>query len=217
MEPFSINHIKTEIKGRYLVQPSKNRDQPSPLFVGFHGYAENAGTHLERMINVPGSDQWICCAIQALHPFYNRYRQVGASWMTSEDRNLRIDENICYIDRVVSEIRTIYATTDVIVFNGFSQGTAMACRAAILGEHHATAIILMGGDIPFELDDLQRLQHVLIGRGLDDNLYNSEIFERDANRLKKAGLNYSTCQFDGAHVWNEEFSGAVGEFLRVLT
>ena len=57
-----------------------------------------------------------------------------------------------------------------LVFLGFSQGTAMAYRAALLGAHRPNGVIALGGDIPPELTtgDRRDWPAVLIGAGADD-------------------------------------------------
>jgi hypothetical protein len=57
---------------------------PWPLLVGFHGYGENAVTHLDAVQRIPGVDRWLIAAVQALHPFYTRDQRVVANWMTRE-------------------------------------------------------------------------------------------------------------------------------------
>jgi poly(3-hydroxybutyrate) depolymerase len=88
--------VATTIHGRYLVIPPAISG-PAPLFVGFHGYAENAEVQLERLRAIPESARWICLSIQALHRFYERRTdRVVASWMTRQDRDLAIADNLAY-------------------------------------------------------------------------------------------------------------------------
>ena len=61
-------------------------EEPWPLLVGFHGYAETAGDHMDALRAIPGTGEWLLVSIQALHPFYARKERVVASWMT---RSLR--------------------------------------------------------------------------------------------------------------------------------
>ena len=95
--------------GRYLVAapvhlPPANVEavpaapsQSVPVLVGFHGYAEDAATHLTRLRTIPGADRWLVVSVQGLHRFYRgRSQDVVASWMTRQDRELMIADNIAY-------------------------------------------------------------------------------------------------------------------------
>src|SRR5436309_11263469 len=95
--------------GRYLVAPPAQvpgRPAPPPLLVGFHGYAEDAEIHLARLQSIPGSDRWSMVSVQALHRFYRgRSRSVVASWMTRQDRELMIADNLEYVSAVIDDVR----------------------------------------------------------------------------------------------------------------
>ncbi len=205
-------HVQTSISGRYLVRVPSGGGS-FPLLVGFHGYGQTAENHLEVLQRIPGADNWICCAVQALHPFYPRPQTIGACWMTSQDRQLRIEENIRYVDLVVAGIRNECPADQILVYNGFSQGTGMACRAAISGEHTPAGVMLHGGDIPPELDDLHRMGRVLIARGRSDRIYRRDRWDSDLSRLENCRLTTTRCEFDGGHEVSEAWLKAAGVFL----
>src|SRR5580698_5319071 len=101
------------------------------MLVGFHGYGEDAETQLERLRAIPGSAGWIVVSIQALHRFYERRtNHVVASWMTRQDRDAAIADNIDYVQNCLNAVSAEWPTDGKIVFAGFSQGVAMAFRAA---------------------------------------------------------------------------------------
>ena len=79
--------IVTPIHGRYLLRvpetPSFGPVRNAPMVVGFHGYGESADAHLERLEAIPELANWTLVSIQGLHRFYDRTRQVVASWMTT--------------------------------------------------------------------------------------------------------------------------------------
>jgi len=212
MNILATHHLPTSISGRYLVDVPSGRG-PFPLLVGFHGYGQTAEDEIQILQRIPGADYWICCAIQALHPFYPKPGEIGACWMTSQDRDLRIGENISYVDRVVTRIRNESPVNQILVYHGFSQGTAMACRAAIGGEHRPDGVMLHGGDIPPELDDLDRMGRVLIARGRRDRIYRREKWDSDLSRLEASGLTITRCEFEGGHEVITSYLQAAGAFL----
>ena len=209
-------HIATLVHGRFLLETPPKVDDCAVL-VGFHGYGETAERHLEELRKLPGASQWVLCAVQALHPFYNRAGEVIASWMTRQDRELAIQDNILYVAGVVAELkRTLPVSRDRLVFLGFSQGAAMAYRAAAGSGHPCQGVVVLGGDVPPELEqrDLAGFPPVLLGRGGSEEWYDAAKMEHDVEVLRTRGVDVRPVVFTGGHEWTNEFRAAAGEFLR---
>ena len=207
--------------GRYLVAaPTGSAGSTgAPLLVGFHGYAEEAELQLERLRAIPGADRWLVASIQGLHRFYRgRTRDVVASWMTSQDRDLMIADNLLYVAAVIEELKGERTAGAPIVFAGFSQGVAMAFRSAALGPHQPAGIIALGGDVPPELEphSLARIRQALIGRGEHDEWYTAETHTSDEVRLRAAGTNVVMTTFSGGHEWTADFNRVAAAFLQPL-
>ena len=207
--------IATTTHGRYLRVPTADGG-PAPLLVGFHGYGESADTHLARMQAIAGAARWNIVSVQGLHRFYDRRSQtVIASWMTRQDRELAIADNLAYIAAIVDA----EAGATRAAYAGFSQGVAMAFRAAAASVHPVAGVIAVGGDIPPELDAaaLARLGRVLLLRGARDDWYTTEKFAADQRRLRDAGVALTAVEFDGGHEWNDPVLAAAADFLQPLT
>jgi predicted esterase len=210
--------IPTTIHGRYLVD-LPDSTEPHLLLVGFHGYAEQAGVQLDRLRDVRDSAAWSLVSIQGLHRFYRSGGEVlAASWMTREDRELMIADNVAYVDRVIDTIADEGGPLTLLVYAGFSQGASMAYRAAALGTHRGSGIIALGGDIPPELtvDALARIPRALVGRNADDRFYKTETRESDVERLRAAGVDVTVVDLDGGHQWTPAFSRAASAWIRTL-
>jgi predicted esterase len=209
-----IRSVEVRTHGRFLIE-SPATFGPHPLLVGFHGYGENAERHLEDLRRVPGTGEWILCAVQGLHRFYApKMADVVASWMTRQDRELAITDNVAYVDRVVAAIGLDHDITR-LVLAGFSQGVAMALRAARAGAWRADGIIALGGDIPPDVREggVHDLPPLLIGRGVADPWYTAEKHQADRAFLDSVGANAQVVTFDGGHEWTDEFREAAGRFL----
>src|SRR6185436_1344730 len=180
-------NIPVTTHGRYLVGETTTH-QP-PLLVGCHGYAEAAEHEFERLNSIPEAERWLRVSVQGLHRFYRgRSSDVVASWMTSQDRLFAIADNAAYVSLVVETVAAEWAASQTLVFNGFSQGVAMAFRAAASSKRAVTSVIACGGDVPPELDSnaLARIGSVLIGRGTRDEWYSEEQLATDQKRLSDA-------------------------------
>jgi predicted esterase len=202
--------------GRYLVEPAAGAEA-APLLVGCHGYAESADITLERLSAMPSASRWTAIAVQGLHRFYDRRSDsVVASWMTRQHREQAIADNLAYLAAVVDAEWKAGPGARGIAFSGFSQGVAMAFRAAAASAHPVLGVIAVGGDVPPELDAdrLGRIGHVLVLRGERDPVYSVQTFERDQARLSAAGVQVTALQFDGAHEWSAPVREAVESFLQ---
>ena len=204
--------------GRYLVAAPR-LDGPAPLLVGFHGYAELAEHQMERLQTIPGADALRLVSVQGLHRFYRgQSGQVVASWMTRQDRELAIADNLAYVEAVLSDVSGKPGQEVGVVFAGFSQGVAMAFRAACGSARRVLGVVASGGDVPPELEDgtLRRIGAVLLGRGDTDDRYPSALWDRDRTRLIAAGVDVRAFSFEGGHDWTVAFSEEVGRFLTAL-
>jgi len=208
--------IAAEVHGRFLFEAPDAAG--CPLLVGFHGYGENAEKHLEELRRLPGASRWALCAVQALHPFYNRSGDVIACWMTRLQRELAIVDNVRYVAGVVAELKRELPGSEQLVYLGFSQGAAMAYRAAAGSGHACQGVIVLGGDVPPELEshDLNHFPPVLLGRGTSEEWYDAAKMEHDVELLRRNGADVRPCIFEGGHEWTNEFRAAAGRFLEEI-
>ena len=204
----SLATIEARTHGRYLVRPPRTPG-PWPLLVGFHGYAEAASDHMEALQTIPGADQWLLVSVQALHPFYTRKDRVVASWMT-----LAIGDNVDYVGRVLARVRADHPASPTLVFSGFSQGGAMAYRAAV--NYPANGLIVLAADVPPDIVERRGavpLPAMLLGRGTRDDWYTEEKLAGDRAALARLDARVEVCVFDGGHEWTDAFRAAAAAFL----
>ncbi|MEO6213544.1 MAG: phospholipase [Vicinamibacterales bacterium] len=205
--------VPARTHGRVLVREAT---LPAALLVGFHGYLENAEIQMERLTVIPGAHQWTLVSPQALNRFYRgRTEDVVAGWMTRQDREAAIDDNIDYVNRV---LEAVGAPGVRIVFAGFSQGVAMAFRAAVRGTREGAGVIAVGGDVPPELlaDASTTFPRVLLGRGDRDGWYTTARHDADLAALEARGANAERLVYDGGHEWTTDVSAAAGRFISAL-
>jgi predicted esterase len=206
-EDVEVRSVEARTHGRVLVR----RGDPRRLLVGFHGYAESAEMHLRELLQIRAAADWTVVAVQALNRFYNRRTpEVVASWMTSQDREQTIEDNLLYVRSVVMD----FGSVDRLVFAGFSQGAAMAYRAA--AAMPSDALLILGGDVPPDVVAQKRVQllpPVLVGRGSGDEWFTAEKLEKDLSFLREAAERVETCLFEGGHEWSAEFRAAASAML----
>ena len=202
--------IEARTHGRVLVRRPAGAGRGT--LAGFHGYAEGARAQLDRLAGIPGSARWTLVAPQALNRFYRgRTDETVACWMTREDRLTSIADNLEYVRRALDAAD---AGVGRLVLAGFSQGVAMAFRAAVRGTRPAAAVIAVGGDIPPELlEGAASFPPVLLIRGADDEWYTAEKMAADAAALRARQTPVQAEVVSGRHEWNRAVSDLAGAFL----
>ncbi len=215
----TVLHVESPVHGRVLLEPAAGT-QAKGLLVGFHGYGEDAQAQFRRLAEIPGAASWTRVSVQALNRFYRgRSEEVVASWMTRQDRELSIADNLHYVDRVIATVlKECNVLTMSIVYAGFSQGAAMAFRAGVRGRFGCAGVIAAGGDVPPELfeDSEAWFPPVLIMRGKSDDWYTDAKFATDLAALRARSVDVRAIAFDGGHEWSETVAREAGAFLNGL-
>jgi predicted esterase len=215
-----VLHVRAPTTGRILNEDPAGSVEARGLLVGCHGYGQDADAMLEELRRIPGRQSWRLVSVQALHPFYTRNNErVVASWMTRQDREHAIADNIEYMNRTIDAVSRGDAGADAgpIVFVGFSQGASMAARAAVRGRHVAAGLVMLGGDIPPDVREAADVAwpRVLIGVGSRDDWYGARV-DSDVAFLAGRGITHELVRFDGGHEFTDEFRRALGGWLVAL-
>jgi predicted esterase len=220
--------IATTTHGRFLIDiPSS--DGPIPFLVGFHGYGEQADIQLERLRALRGESTFGLVSLQRLHRFYSTRGQTGhtdtadlplreqvvASWMTRQDRELMIADNVTYVNGVLGALAEEFGEPPATVHVGFSQGASMAYRAAALGHRPPSGVIALGGDVPPDLGDeqLASIRRVLIGWGVRDRFYDIAKKDADERRRRDAGVRVSVGDLDCGQAWTDAVTATAAPWL----
>jgi predicted esterase len=215
-----IHTIEARTHGRFIVVA---REAPAPLLVGFHGHAENAEIMLDNLRAISTfadqtadkGDGWTLVSVQALHRFYTKRGDVVATWMTKQDRELEIADNTAYVWSVVERVRREHPVRRPLVLAGFSQGVAMAYRAAAAQAGECDGLIVLAGDVPPDVAPrASSLPPILLGRGKADDWYTEEKAAADLEVLNAARADVTEHVFDAGHVWEASFINAARTFLQ---
>ena len=206
--------ISAQTHGRYLVDiPANSRG----TLVGFHGYKENAALTMEVLRQLAADRPVGRVSIQGLHRFYARGGDVIASWMTKEDRELAIADNVAYVAKVLNAVSADPGLARPLVYVGFSQGVAMAYRAAAEAQRVADGLIALAGDVPPDVVPLaSTLPRTLVGRGAGEEWYTAEKCAADLQALGAAGVEVTEYVFEGGHEWTPAFLERSRQFLDEL-
>lgn len=206
MKKKQIQVLKT---ARYYCFGKKNKQTKNVWFI-LHGYGQDALQFGQPFENFAKQGDYII-SVEGLSRFYNSgyYGKVGASWMTSEDRENDIADNIQFLKSIYSEEVENLLGHPQIHLLGFSQGVATLSRFIAAVQPHFQHFWICAGDIPKDLNwntftaTLENVNtHIVLGnadpfitpeRGQELRLFLSE------NKIK-----YQLHIFDGGHEMRHE-------------
>ena len=192
-------------KARYF-QLGKATRKTSNVWVVLHGYGMLSEFFIKKFKNLE-SNNTLIIAPEGLNMFYldGKYQRVGASWITKEEREKDIEENIDYLNSLLEVIYNEVGHRN-ITFNvlGFSQGGATACRWIFKSDMIVKNLILWAGDIPKDtLTKENKIKwesintHLVMGK--KDNLINESIRAKFISLVSEYGLKYKLTVYDGDH------------------
>lgn len=194
--------IRVRRTARYHVLGDTARAQV--LWIVLHGYGHLARFFLNKFEGL--AKDALIVAPEGLNRFYldEQHQRVGATWMTREDREHEIQDQVAYLDDLVDELRRTVGELPLNVL-GFSQGVATACRWSLMGRSAIPRMVLWSGSLPPEpgaalLADRWRDLHIDVVLGTQDPYAGEETLQSQCNRLIAAGLSFRTHRFDGGHV-----------------
>ncbi|MCC7031864.1 MAG: hypothetical protein IT179_03415 [Acidobacteria bacterium] len=209
--------IETTTHGVYL-ESAHGEGSPAGVLVGFHGQGETAAVQMAHMEAIRSGRPWHLVSVQGLNRYYTRKGDVVAAWMTRDDRELAIADNIAYVRAVVSEVKSRFVDAPArLVYCGFSQGTAMAYRAAAFAGHACHGLVILAGDLsPDVRPHAASLPPILLGRGTLEEWYTAEKARADLDLLGQAGVPVAEHVFDGGHERHATFTTRAGAFLEEI-
>jgi predicted esterase len=209
---FDERHLKVPRSARYAIMGSLEA-QLSEVWIVCHGHGQLARRFLSRFLPLERPDR-LFIAPEALSRYYLTSPQggphppdtpVGASWMTTEDREAEIQDYVGYLDLLYDEIFSLVdrATVELWVL-GFSQGTATAARWVARGKVDPDRVVLYAGLMPSELDmeraaRLAKRSPLTIVLGTNDEFAKPELIATQEARLRELRVPHTTIRFEGGH------------------
>jgi predicted esterase len=179
-------------------------DSLQEIWIVLHGYGQLASEFLANFEILDNGSRLIV-APEGLSRFYikNSIGEIGASWMTSEDRLNEISDYINYLSQIDEEIRKDTKGKRIkTVLLGFSQGTATATRWFEKSNSPIAELILWGGHIsPDSNLSSSRYKETQLSLvyGAQDRFMLPTYFEEDISILKKYDVGYRVFSYNGGH------------------
>ena len=184
------HHLNISFKAAYSTL-NEITSNTKHIWIVCHGYGQLA-SHFIKRFDVFDPQEHFVLAPQGLSKFYlKEYTNVGASWMTKEDRSTDLENQRSYFDSLMDHVFGGIDLNDYEVhLLGFSQGVSAISRLAAYKEIPFSNLILWAGGFPPELtpDDFSfanskaKLKIVLGDR---DALFRLPKFQAEINKADK--------------------------------
>jgi len=177
-----------------------NIDKSKTLIYVLHGYGQLAEYFLKKFDGL--AEDFYVVAPEGMHRFYlnGSSGRVGASWMTKEERETDISDNISWLNALNNKILA-ERTFDKIIVLGFSQGGATAARW-YYSNRGFNQLIMWASVFPPDLSlnqelkkDSQNQNYFVLG-DLDE-YFQDDLFQKELKTFEDLG--FKTRVFNGKH------------------
>lgn len=204
-------HISIDRSARYYLLGQPGPDIDDVWFV-CHGYGQLAGDFI-REFECIGSPSRLIVAPEALSRYYVSTApgfhasdaEVGATWMTREDREIEIQDYVNYLDDLYREILNALENRPVrITVLGFSQGGATANRWLTRGSARADRLLMWGCLLASDSDlneaaSFFRNVELTLVYGTRDKYADTGMIAEYEDLLRAHLIPFKLVTFDGGH------------------
>jgi predicted esterase len=194
-----IHHLSAQKFFRYSTLGDSKKAKI--LLYVLHGYGQ-LSPYFIRKFNFL-SDNYFIVAHEGMHRFYlqGTSGRVGASWMTKEDREIDIADNINWLNELDRSINDLGKFERTVIL-GFSQGGATAARWYYSNKIKVNQLILWASVFPSDIDPpeistINSTRNIFFVVGKEDEYYT--IFEQQEIIKNYQDKGFRTLTFNGKH------------------
>jgi predicted esterase len=203
------HHITVPKTARYFTLGNIHKDLRQIWFV-CHGYGQLASPFLERF-EILNDGSRLIVAPEGLSRYYVDHAagEIGASWMTREDRHAEINDYVRFLDRLHDHVMAKLDLASIQTYAlGFSQGAAVISRWITGGHVEIDRVVFWGGPLPSDLDDSIKgdkfRQRVTLVLGERDWWINRPKAAELEVQLREREIAYRKITFDGGHTLDDQ-------------
>ncbi|MEN8798226.1 MAG: esterase [Flavobacteriaceae bacterium] len=180
-------------------------DSTQNIWIVFHGMGFLSRYFLKNFQGIPKNENFVI-APQAPSKYYldDRFSRIGASWLTREQTEGEMLNNLSYLDAVFDHL-SLPEDLNLIVL-GFSQGVSIASRWVAKRKINCQKLVLYAGGLPEELrredfDFLAGDTDILMVHGDHDPYLSPERLKREEEKLYRVFQHKARKMvFEGGHI-----------------
>lgn len=195
------NHIKVQRTARFYTAGELN-ENTKEVWIVVHGWAQLAEAFIQDF-DVLQSSKRFFIAPEALNRFYLKggFDEVGATWMTKQDRSAEINDYVNYLDNLYADLLNGKISTGTkITALGFSQGVTTVSRWANQTKNKIDRLIFYAGEPAAELQNEENLRAISKAEnfyfyGTRDHIFTQERVEPFKSLMPK----FQFVEYDGSH------------------
>lgn len=180
------------------------------IWLVFHGYGQLGQFFIRHFSHLDPQENAII-ALEGLSRFYveGLSGRVGASWMTSEDREDEITDQGGYINAVLRDLGIDPGNEPRLTVLGFSQGTATAIRWMVSNGIRARQLVIWAGSFPHDVTTEQVKSAFSDTRvdfciGTQDEFITKEKVDEKMNELRQLLPQLEVHWFEGKHTLHSD-------------
>jgi predicted esterase len=209
MENITKHNVQVQRTARFFTLNAITADTRH-IWVVFHGYGQ-LGEYFIRHFRHLNPKEHAIIALEGQSRFYvdGLSGRVGASWMTSEDREDEIADQSGYVNAVLNNLGIDPSTEHRLTVLGFSQGTAAAVRWMVRNDVRAQRLVLWAGQLPHDVAS-EKLQAMLKDAkvdfciGTEDEFITKAQVEERMLQLRELLPQLKMHWFEGKHVMDSD-------------
>lgn len=199
------HHIEVTRTARYFTLGELNQSAKN-IWIVIHGHRYLARNFIVIFSELAEKGSFVV-APEGLMRLYikGEFGDVGASWMTKEDRESDIKDYVGYLDKLFFDSIEPGAKQYGLKINalGFSQGAATLSRWLALGKAKADKAVFWTGSIAHDVDfsKAENLKQTEVHQvfASNDQYFDSDFPKQQTEILTKAGITPKVFNFEGRH------------------
>jgi predicted esterase len=210
------HHIPVTRTARYYTLGGLN-SKTKDIWILLHGHRDLAGKFILKFNELAENGSFLI-APEGMMRFYMKgdYGDIGASWMTKEDRESDIKDYVGYLDKLFLDVVEPGAKVNKLKINalGFSQGAATLSRWLSLGKAKVDKAVFWTGAVAHDVDfsKAENLKQTEIHQvfATNDKYYDMKFPAQQEAIMVKAGINAKSHIFNGGHEVNFQLMKETG-------
>ncbi|QQR97087.1 MAG: dienelactone hydrolase family protein [Sphingobacteriales bacterium] len=195
----NVHHLPITKHARVYTY-GNNIDKADVVWLVAHGYGYLSEKFIQRFSDLD-ADKHFVIAPEALNRFYlnGLSGKVGASWMTTEDRENEILDYMQYLDNVFLTFN-LHKVRKLVVL-GFSQGGSTVARWFLNTKHPIETLVFWGSSIPDEVLNSEKIHTAKIFTliGDEDEFVQKDTLDTIMKKYNNVNLKFSHIFYKGGH------------------
>ena len=199
-------HITVSKTARYYTLGELN-EHTKQVWIVIHGFRQTAKSFLAEFEPL-ANQHTVFIAPEALNRFYlsRNGTEVGASWMTREDRLNEIKDYINYLNSLYTHF-SLQQFKGTVTALGFSQGASTLTRWLNATTHKIDRAIVYAGEVAPDVlplkenSGLKKTDNYYVC-GTQDEYFTPEVWAKAKEAYRE--LNFTQILFEGTHVINTD-------------